>query len=254
MVTSIAVVGANGRMGQLAQRLISEAEDLVLHSAIGSSDSLDGIAGADAVLDLTVPAVSATIVDGALDRGIPVVVGTSGWTAARLADLELRLEGTPELGVIVCPNFSLGSVLATSLAARAAKFFDSIEIIESHHAAKVDSPSGTAVRTAELIGSARGDAGPVAAPHADQRARGQQVASIPIHSLRLSGILAEQQVVFGGTGETLRISHQTLSPASYEAGILIALRALPGTRGLTVGLENLLNLDGAIDSSTGSGV
>ena len=129
--------------------------------------------------------------------------------------------------MIIVPNFSLGSVLATSFAAMASRFYDSIEIIEAHHEGKIDSPSGTAVRTAELIGEARDGLGPVIAPHADQRARGQQVSSVPIHSLRMQGVVAKQQVLLGGVGEQLTISHDTLSPAAYEAGILLALRALP---------------------------
>lgn len=242
MVSTVAVVGATGRMGALALRLIEQSDDLAVHAALGSRDPIDGIAGADIVFDLTVPAASPEIVHAAVDRGIPTLVGTSGWTAERIASLTARLGPAPEVGVIVCPNFSLGSVLATTLATLAAPFFDSIEIIESHHAGKVDSPSGTAIRTAELIGAARAEVGPVAAPHADQRARGQQVASVPIHSLRLGGVLAEQQVVFGGVGEALRIQHETLSDASYEAGILLGLRAVRDARGVTVGLENLLDL------------
>jgi len=244
MASSVAVVGATGRMGALAVRLIEAADDLSLHAALGSSDALDRIDGADLVLDFTIPAVSPEVVDAALDRGIPTLVGTSGWGADRIRSLETRVATHPELGVVIVPNFALGSVLATRFAAMAAPYFDSIEIIEAHHAGKIDSPSGTAVRTAELIGRARAEAGPVAAPHADQRARGQQVASVPIHSLRMNGILAEQQVVFGGTGEVLRITHETLGDSSYEAGILLGLRALPSARGVVVGLENLLELNG----------
>ncbi|WP_166869160.1 4-hydroxy-tetrahydrodipicolinate reductase [Salinibacterium sp. ZJ70] len=243
MAYAVAVVGATGRMGRLATRLIEESDDFTLHAGLSSSDSLDTIDGADLVLDLTLPSVSPDVVDAAVARGIPALVGTSGWTAERLARLTSRLGDSPQIGVIVVPNFSLGSVLATRLATIAATYFDSIEIIEAHHAAKADSPSGTAVRTAELIAAARADRGPVAAPHADQRARGQQVGSVPVHSLRMDGILAEQQVIFGGLGETLRISHQTVSDASYEQGIMLALRALPAARGLTVGLDSLLGLD-----------
>ncbi|MFT4028368.1 MAG: 4-hydroxy-tetrahydrodipicolinate reductase [Protaetiibacter sp.] len=245
MVRSVAVVGAAGRMGTLATRLIESSDDLVVHALIGSRDGIEGIEGADLVLDVTLPAVSPEVVEAAVSRGIPVLVGTSGWTAERLTRVRTRLGPDPQLGVIVIPNFSLGSVLATRLATIAAPYFDSIEIIEAHHAGKSDSPSGTAVRTAELIAAARADRGPVAAPHADQRARGQQVASVPVHSLRLDGVLAEQEVIFGGVGETLRVSHQTVSDASYEAGILLALRALPAARGLVVGLDALLGLDRA---------
>ncbi|MCS0499301.1 4-hydroxy-tetrahydrodipicolinate reductase [Protaetiibacter mangrovi] len=244
MAYSVAVVGATGRMGALATRLIEASGDFTVHALLGSRDPIDGVEGADLVLDVTLPAVSPGIVDAAVARGIPVLVGTSGWTAERLSKLRSRLGDDPQLGVIVIPNFSLGSVVATRLATIAAPYFDSIEIIEGHHAGKSDSPSGTAIRTAELIGQARAEQGPVAAPHADQRARGQQVASVPVHSLRMDGVLAEQQVIFGGVGETLRIGHQTVSDASYEAGILLALRALPQARGLVVGLDSLLGLDG----------
>lgn len=242
MAYSVAVVGASGRMGTLATRLIEASDDFEVHSRLGSRDSLDAIDGADLVLDVTLPAVSPDVVEAAVSRGIPVLVGTSGWTAERLQRVRSRLGDDPKLGVIVVPNFSLGSVVATRLATIAAPYFESIEIIESHHAGKSDSPSGTAIRTAEQIAEARAEHGPVAAPYADQRARGQQVASVPVHSLRLAGVLAEQQVIFGGVGETVRISHQTVSDASYEAGILLALRALPEARGLVVGLDALLGL------------
>ena len=242
MVSTVAVVGATGRMGQLALRLIDENDDFSVHAALGSADDIERIAGADLVFDLTVPAVSPDIVGAAVDRGIPVLVGTSGWTAERIAALATKLGPDPSIGVIICPNFSLGSVIATRLATLAAPFFDSIEIVESHHAGKVDSPSGTAIRTAELIGAARSEVGPVAAPHADQRARGQQVASVPIHSLRIGGVLAQQDVVFGGVGETLSVRHETFSDASYEAGILIGLRAVREARGVVVGLEQLIDI------------
>jgi 4-hydroxy-tetrahydrodipicolinate reductase len=131
-------------------------------------------------------------------------------------------------------------VLAGRFAEQAAVWFESIEIVEAHHAGKADSPSGTAVATAERIAAARAELGPVAAPHTDQRARGQQVGSVPIHSLRLDGVLAKQDVLFGGTGELLTISHETVSPSAYAAGIRLAVRALPGLSGVTVGLESLL--------------
>lgn len=242
MVSRVAVVGATGRMGGLVRRLVESSDDFVLHAGLGSADPVDGIAGADIVVDVTVPAVSPSIVEAALDRGIPVLVGTSGWSADRIAILRARVGEDAQPGVVIIPNFSVGSALATAFATLAAPWFDSIEIVESHHAGKVDSPSGTAVRTAELIGEARSEQGPVAAPHADQRARGQQVASVPIHSLRHAGVSARQEVVFGGDGETLRILHDTHSDASYEAGIMLGLRAVRDTRGVVVGLDRLLDL------------
>ncbi len=242
MTTKVAVVGATGKMGQLASQIIEAADDFELVAQIDSKGELSDMLGADIAVDVTLPAVSQGVVEYAVANGINVLVGTSGWSSDRIAALERTIDGNLEVGVLIVPNFSIGSVLATSFAAMAARFFDSIEIIEAHHASKVDSPSGTAVRTAELMGTARGVLGPVAAPHVDQRARGQQVSSIPIHSLRMHGIVAKQDVIFGGNGEVLTISHETLAPNAYEAGILLALRAARTARGVVVGLDNLIDL------------
>jgi 4-hydroxy-tetrahydrodipicolinate reductase len=247
MTISVAVVGASGKMGQLASRIIHDADDLELFASLGSADDLQKLVGADIVLDFTVPGASQTIVEFAVEHGIDVLVGTSGWSNDRIGALAPLSRQFPDVSIVIVPNFSIGSVLATSFAAMAARFYDSIEIIEAHAASKLDSPSGTATRTAELIGSARATLGPVIAPHADQRARGQQVSSVPIHSLRLQGIVAKQDVIFGGTGEIVTISHETLSPTSYEKGILLALRATPSLTGVVVGLDKLIDLTAAAE-------
>ena len=240
MTIKVAVVGATGKMGQLASQIIEASSEFELVAQIDSKGELSEMLGADIAVDVTLPAVSQSVVEYAIAHGISVLVGTSGWSSERIAGLERMINGNLAVGVIIVPNFSIGSVLATAFATMAARFYDSIEIIEAHHASKIDSPSGTAVRTAELIGNARGSLGPVSAPHIDQRARGQQVSSIPIHSLRMQGVVAKQDVIFGGTGETLTLSHETLSPSSYEAGIMLALRAARTARGVTVGLDKLL--------------
>lgn len=242
MAASVAIVGANGRMGRLVDRLLSGGDEFDVHARIGRDDPLDALDGADLVIDVSLPAVSPQVVEAALDRRIPIVVGTSGWTADRLAPVERRVAADPGLTAIFVPNFSLGSALATRFAELAAPYFESIEIVESHHAGKTDSPSGTAIRTAELVAAARADLGPVAAPHADQRARGQLVTGVPVHSLRMSGVSARQEVVLGGAGETVRLVHETLSDSSYEPGILMALRAARSTTGYVVGLGALLGL------------
>jgi 4-hydroxy-tetrahydrodipicolinate reductase len=242
MTIKVAVVGATGKMGQLVSRIVETSTEFELHSQIDSKGELSEMLGADIAVDVTVPAVSQSVVEFAVAHGINVLVGTSGWSSERITALDRRINGNLAVGVIIVPNFSIGSVLATSFSAMAAKFFDSIEIVESHHASKIDSPSGTAVRTAELMGTARASIGPVAAPHVDQRARGQQVSSIPIHSLRMQGVVARQDVVFGGNGEVLTISHETLAPTAYEAGILLALRAATSARGVVVGLDKLIDL------------
>jgi 4-hydroxy-tetrahydrodipicolinate reductase len=238
----VALAGATGRLGSVAARLIEQADDLELVARLGSRSSLDEMLGADVLVDMTLPQVSPEIVAHAIDNGLNALIGTSGWSADRIIDLERRVAQHEGRGAVVIPNFSLGSALGTAFATVAARFFDSIEIVEAHGAAKVDSPSGTAVRTAELIGAARAALGPVEAPHTDQRARGQQVASVPIHSLRMRGVVAQQQVILGGAGETLTITHDTVSPEAYEAGILLALRAAATTTGVVVGLDKLIDL------------
>ena len=242
MTTKVAIVGATGKLGTLVSQIVAADDDFELFAQLGSKDDLSGMLGADIVVDVTVPAVSQGVVEFAVSHGISTLVGTSGWSNERIAALERTIGPESPVGVIIVPNFSIGSVLATSFAAMAARFFDSIEIIEAHHASKVDSPSGTATRTAELMGAARGVLGPVAAPHVDQRARGQQVSSIPIHSLRMQGVVARQDVVFGGNGEVLTITHETLAPSAYEAGILLGLRAARTARGVVVGLDKLIDL------------
>jgi 4-hydroxy-tetrahydrodipicolinate reductase len=228
--------------------VVEEHPDFELVARLNSSSDPELAATADVLVDVSHPDASPQIVERALSLGQNVLIGTSGWSEERLGALQRRLESVPDQGVIVVPNFSLGSVLGTALARTAARFFDSIEVIEAHHQAKVDSPSGTAVRTAEEMARARG-ARAVEAPFADQRARGELVAGIPIHSLRLSGVLAKQEVRFGGEGEVLTITHDTHSPDAYRAGIRAALEAVGLTVGLTVGLEGVLGLTG--DETTG---
>ena len=242
MTTRVAVIGATGRLGQLVSQIVEQDDEFELVARLDSQAELTEMLGADVAVDVTLPGVTQGVVEFAIAHGINVLVGTSGWTGERIVSLENRIAGNLAVGVVIIPNFSVGSVLATSFATMAARFFDSIEIVETHHASKVDSPSGTAVRTAELMGAARSKLGPVAAPHTDQRARGQQVSSIPIHSLRMHGVVARQDVVFGGNGEILTLSHETLAPTSYEAGIRIALRAARQARGVTVGLDKLIDL------------
>ncbi len=195
------------------------------------------------VIDVSHPDASAGIVERALARGQRVIVGTSGWSAERLDGLGKRVAEV-DGAVLVVPNFSLGSVLGTVLAQIAAPYFDAIEVVEAHHPQKVDSPSGTAVRTAELMAAARGGAA-VAAPFADQTARGELVAGIPVHSLRLAGVVAKQEVRFGGPGEVLTVTHDTHSNDAYRAGIRAALEYVGTATGLTVGLDRVLGVAAA---------
>lgn len=242
MSIAIAVHGATGRMGRQITKLVQEADGLHVHAQLTRGWALDELDGADVMIDVSNLESSERAVEAALERGLNVVIGTSGWDADRIRALEVSVPA--ERGVLIVPNFSLGSVVGTHLAAIAGRFFDSIEIVEAHHERKIDSPSGTAVRTAERIAAARAEAGEpvVTAPNSDQEARGRVVDGIPVHALRLRGVVADQQVLFGGTGEVLTVRHETISPAAYERGILLALRSAPAARGVTVGLDALLGL------------
>ncbi len=236
---SLAVVGASGRMGRLVAEVVADMPDARVVRSIGSTDALEFGDDVDAVVDVTLPHVSPSVVAAAGDARLPILVGTSGWSADRLASLRAR-RGESGPAVLVVPNFSVGAVLAARFAEQAATWFDSIEIVEAHHSGKADSPSGTAVATAERIAAARAAIGPVAAPHTDQRARGQQIGSVPVHSLRLDGVLARQDVLLGGPGELLTIRHETSAPTAYRAGIRLAIEALPSLSGVVVGLDPLL--------------
>lgn len=244
MTISVAVSGATGRLGEFVCGIVEDHPDFELTARLSSASPADEGADASVLFDVTHPDVSPAIVERALRRGQRVIIGTSGWSAERLDGLRAVVEELPGAAVLVVPNFSLGSVLGTMLSTIAARHFDSIEIIEAHHAGKIDSPSGTAVRTAELVAQAR-DGRPPEAPFADQRARGQLVAGVPVHSLRMQGVIARQEVRFGGEGEELTITHVTHSNDSYRAGIRAALEAVSGLEGLVVGLEHVLGLTGA---------
>jgi 4-hydroxy-tetrahydrodipicolinate reductase len=241
MTIKVAVVGATGRMGKLALDIIHGSQHLSLHAALDSKSELSQIIGADVVFEVTRLEVSEQVVDYCIANGLRVVVGTSGWSAAKLAALGHKLAANPAATVVIIPNFSIGSMLASSFAAQAAKFFDSIEIVEAHHAGKIDSPSGTAVRTAEMIAEARSGLTQPLIPGAGQAARGQIVAGIPIHSLRLAGVSAKQDVHLGGNSEVLTISHEVSSVASYGHGIQLSLRVAGQAQGLVVGLQSVVD-------------
>jgi 4-hydroxy-tetrahydrodipicolinate reductase len=241
MTIKVAVVGATGRMGKLALDLINGSQHLSLHAALDSKSELSQVIGADVVFEVTRLEVSSQVVDYCIANGLKVVVGTSGWSATKLAALEHKLTANPAAAVVVIPNFSIGSMLASSFAAQAAKFFDSIEIVEAHHAGKIDSPSGTAVRTAEMIAEARAGLTQPLIPGVGQTARGEVVAGVPIHSLRLAGVSAKQDVHFGGNSEVLTISHEVSSVASYGHGIQLSIRVAAQASGLMVGLQSVVD-------------
>jgi len=234
----VAVLGASGRMGSLAIGLIDADPNLKLHAALTSASAPDQMLGADVVLDFTLPEVSPKLVSFAIEHDLKVVIGTSGWSEQKLAVVKKQLSEHPKAAALVVPNFSIGSMLLQQFSAQAARFFDSVEIVEAHHAGKIDSPSGTAVRTAELIAKARGR--DVLVPGADQTARGQIVQGVPIHSLRIQGVSAKQDVYFGGDNELLTLSHDVSSHRAYSLGILRSIEAAQSATGLIIGLEQVL--------------
>ncbi|MBB3156529.1 4-hydroxy-tetrahydrodipicolinate reductase [Microbacterium proteolyticum] len=242
MTTRVAIVGGTGKLGGVIREVIEGEDGYEVVAVLGSRSDLAELAGADLVVDASTPAVSIDVVRAAIEGGINVLVGTSGWSNERIALVRPLVEASGT-GAVFIPNFSLGSVIGSALAAAAAPFFPSIEIIEAHRETKVDSPSGTAVRTAELIAAARADVGPVESPHVDQRARGQRVASVPIHSLRRPGVVARQETVLSGAGESLTLVHDTVDPATaYAPGIRIALAAAREARGVVIGLDSFIDI------------
>ena len=244
----VGVLGAKGRMGSLVRQTIGSAAGLEVAAEVDAGDLRDALVGCDVVVDFTSPDAVMDNLAWCVRSGLDTVVGTSGFTAARLADVAELLAGAArQPRVLVVPNFSVGAVLMMRFAEQAARFFESAEIIELHHAAKLDAPSGTATRTAAMIAAARSAAGLPPSPDATMTsapgARGAVTDGVHVHSVRLAGLVAHQEVLLGGHGETLTIRHDSLDRASFMPGVLLAVRGIGGLpRGLTVGLDGLLGL------------
>ena len=242
----VGVLGARGRMGAEVVKAATEAADLELVAALDLGDSLETLksAGAQVVVDFTTPDSVMANLDYLANNGIHAVVGTTGFDAARIATLEKLIPANPSVGILIAPNFAIGAVLMMEFATKAAKYFESAEIIELHHPNKVDAPSGTASRTAELMSKARKDAGLGAMPDATTTsldgARGATVGDIPVHSVRLRGLIAHQEVLLGGLGETLTIRHDSLDRAGFMPGVLLGVRSIISKPGLTFGLEKFM--------------
>ncbi|MDT0215564.1 4-hydroxy-tetrahydrodipicolinate reductase [Rothia sp. ARF10] len=245
-VTSVSVIGASGRMGSEVCRAVEAADGLELVGRFDVDDDLGDLAGADVVVEFSVPDASPANVAHCVAQGVHVVVGTTGWSADRLDALRGRLADHPGVGVLIAPNFAIGAVLMMAFAAKAAEFYESAEVIELHHPDKVDAPSGTAARTAELIGAARDAAGLADVPDATTSdpggARGARAHGIPVHSVRLRGLVAHQEVLFGQTGEMLTIRHDSFDRVSFMPGVVAAVRRVGEHPGLTVGLEHYLGI------------
>lgn len=244
---AVAVIGASGRMGTAAAQAVDDAADLELVGRYGRGDDLGDLDGAAVAVELTVPDSSFNNVQHCVERGVHVVVGTTGWDEERLARLREVTDAHPQVGVLIAPNFAIGAILMMRFAQQAARFFESVELVEMHHPAKVDAPSGTAARTAELIGAARDDAGVAEVPDATTSdpggARGARVHGIPVHSVRLRGLVAHQEVLLGNAGEMLTIRHDSFDRASFMPGVLTGIREVASHPGVIVGLEHFLGLD-----------
>jgi 4-hydroxy-tetrahydrodipicolinate reductase len=234
-------------MGSWACGVVRDEADLDLAAAVGRGDDLTAaLAGVHVLVDLTVPDASPGIVAEAVRRGVHVVVGTTGWDAERVRDLGHLLHDHPGTGALIAPNFAIGALLVQRFAAAAARWFESVEIIELHHPGKADAPSGTARRAAHAIAAARSSAGAGEMPDATIKAmpgaRGADVDGIPVHSVRLRGLLAHQEVLLGGPGEVLSLRHDSLDLSSFRSGLLVAIHEVPWRPGLTVGLEHWLDV------------
>jgi 4-hydroxy-tetrahydrodipicolinate reductase len=242
----VAVLGARGRMGTEVVAAVEAAADCQLVAALDLGDSLDQLisSSAQVVVDFTTPDSVMANLEFLITHKIHAVVGTTGFDDARMAKLKSLSSAHPEVGILIAPNFAIGAVLMMEFAAKAAKYFESAEIIELHHPDKVDAPSGTASRTAGLISAARKDAKLPAMPDATSTsldgARGALVGDVPVHSVRLRGLIAHQEVLFGGAGETLSIRHDSLDRAGFMPGVLLGIRSVTSRPGVTFGLENFM--------------
>jgi 4-hydroxy-tetrahydrodipicolinate reductase len=240
----VGVVGARGRMGQAVVQAVTEAPDCQLAAAVDQGDDLASLGSCDVVVDFTTPEVVMGTLEHCIAQGIHCVVGTTGFDQARLDQVRTWLAGAPGVGVLIAPNFGIGAVLMMQFAQLAAPHFESVEIIELHHPDKVDAPSGTARHTAELIGAARREHGLAPSPDATRQelpgARGASVEGVRVHSVRARGLVAHQEVILGGPGETLTIRHDSMDRTSFMPGVLLGVRRIAQHPGLTVGLDSFL--------------
>ncbi|WP_127497139.1 4-hydroxy-tetrahydrodipicolinate reductase [Actinoplanes solisilvae] len=243
----VGVLGARGRMGLEVCKAVDAAGDLELVAMIDQGDELFKFsdAGAQVFVDFTTPDVVMENLEWAIGQGINMVVGTTGFTSERLDRVRSWVAAKPGVGVLIAPNFGLGAVLMMQFATRAAKYFESVEVIEQHHPRKLDAPSGTATHTAKLIAQARADAGLGPMPDATKEevdgARGADIDGVRVHSIRASGLVAHQEVLFGSLGETLTIRHDSLDRVSFMPGVLLGVRKIFQRPGLTVGLDSFLD-------------
>jgi len=243
---AVGVLGARGRMGAEVVKAVASSSDLELVAELDLGDSLDLLVSSKAqvVVDFTTPDSVMKNLEFLISHNIHAVVGTTGFDQSRIDSITKALSKNPSVGVLIAPNFAIGAVLMMEFAEKAARYFESAEIIELHHPAKVDAPSGTAARTAELMTQARKESSMGSMPDATKQsldgARGSKVGDIPIHSIRAQGLVAHQEVLFGGVGETLTIRHDSLNRAGFMPGVLLGIRSVVKNPGLTHGLDKFM--------------
>lgn len=248
MAIKVAVMGAQGRVGATMVEGVQAAEDLELVAALDHEDDKQELvnSGAQVVIDFTVPAAVMDNLEFYISHGIHAVVGTTGFNADRIAQVRQWCEQNPQVGVLIAPNFAISAVLTMHFARQAAKYFESAEVIEFHHPNKLDAPSGTAVHTAEGIAEARREAGMEPAPDATEQAlegaRGATVDGIPVHAVRMQGMNAHEEVIFGTQGQTLTIKQDSYDRTSFVPGVLLGVRNVADNLGLVVGLDTYLGL------------
>ena len=242
----VGVLGAKGKVGATMVQAVQAADDLTLSAEVDAGDPISALVDTDTevVIDFTHPDVVMDNLKFLIDNGIHAVVGTTGFTDERRDRVRDLLSAKPGVGVLIAPNFAIGAVLCMQFARQAARFFESVEVIELHHPQKADAPSGTAARTARLIADARKGMppNPDATSTALDGARGADVDGVPVHSVRLAGLVAHQEVLFGTQGETLTIRHDSIDRTSFVPGVLLAVRNIARHPGLTIGIEPLLDL------------
>jgi 4-hydroxy-tetrahydrodipicolinate reductase len=242
----VAVLGSKGKVGATMVAAVERADDLTLSAEVDAGDPLSLLteSNTEVVIDFTHPDAVMGNLEFLIENGIHAVVGTTGFDDQRLGQVRSWLTADPEVAILIAPNFAIGAVLSMHFASQAARFFESVEVIELHHPHKADAPSGTAARTARLIAEARKGMppNPDATTTGLEGARGADVDGIPVHSVRLAGLVAHQEVLFGTQGETLTIRHDSLDRTSFVPGVLLAVRKVKEHPGLTVGIEPLLDL------------
>lgn len=243
---TVLVNGARGKMGRTVVAAVNAAEDLTLQAEVDIDDDLAAALAhkPGVMVDFTAPSAAFDNAQAALAAGVAPIVGTTGMSVEQVDDLARRAERA-EIGGAVIPNFAIGAVLMMRLAETAAPYFDAVEVVESHSPAKLDAPSGTAVATVHRLAAARQQQFGYNRPEkvTIDNARGGEFESIGVHSLRLPGVVADQEVVFGALGQTLTIAHRTTSRDAFMPGVLATIRAVAETGRFYRSLDEVLGLD-----------